>query len=236
VENGLEAVETIKNKHFDAVLMDIQMPEMDGYEATRRIRQDEKNRVLPIIAMTAHAMKGDEEKCLNAGMNSYITKPINQEKLFRILCEHLKIQKQPACDEAAIEEEKVHDTEKRGDNDLPMMLPGLKIQDAMDFLNIDHKIFRRILAGFLKHNKSLISTIREMYKEKDLVMLQVTGHSLKASAANIGAYKVKRAATNVEEICKRGVLPKALVMDKLEADLGEVIESLKKLLDTSESF
>ncbi|MBA3010430.1 MAG: PAS domain S-box protein [Proteobacteria bacterium] len=88
--NGREAVEAVSRSVFDAVLMDIQMPEMDGFQATQMIRKDPENKTLPIIAMTANAMKGDEENCLAAGMDGYATKPINQEKLFKTLSEFIK--------------------------------------------------------------------------------------------------------------------------------------------------
>jgi PAS domain S-box-containing protein len=86
VENGLQALAMLKEHHFDVVLMDIEMPEMNGYEATRIIRRDEEeNRTMhqPIIAMTAHAMRGDDRKCYDAGMDGYITKPIKPDSLFR---------------------------------------------------------------------------------------------------------------------------------------------------------
>jgi CheY-like chemotaxis protein len=89
--NGSEALEMLKGEPVDLVLMDIQMPEMDGYEATRRIREQEKitGTHLPIIALTAHAMKGDREKCLSAGMNTYLTKPIQGDQLHRAIEELL---------------------------------------------------------------------------------------------------------------------------------------------------
>jgi len=88
--NGKEAVELADCSQFDAILMDIQMPVMNGYEATRMIRAKKSCSKLPIIAMTAHAMKGDEEKCLEAGMDGYIAKPINQERLFHVLWRFLR--------------------------------------------------------------------------------------------------------------------------------------------------
>ncbi|HSW67171.1 MAG TPA: response regulator, partial [Bacteroidales bacterium] len=86
-ENGEEAVEKTKERRFDLILMDVQMPKMDGLEATRIIRKHEKeqNYHTPIIAMTAHAMKGDKEKGLEAGMDNYITKPVNTKVLFDII-------------------------------------------------------------------------------------------------------------------------------------------------------
>ncbi len=88
--NGRMAVEALKKNRFDAVLMDIQMPEMDGLEATRQIRNDPENKFVPIVALTANAMKGDEEKYLSAGMDGYISKPIDQAKLIEILSRLIK--------------------------------------------------------------------------------------------------------------------------------------------------
>jgi len=88
--NGDEAVRAVKEKDFEAVLMDVQMPVMDGYQATSEIRKDERLKGLPIIAMTAHAMTGDREKCLKAGMNDYVAKPIDSEELFSTLVKWIK--------------------------------------------------------------------------------------------------------------------------------------------------
>ena len=85
--NGKEAIGLLKDEKFDAILMDIQMPEMDGLEATKRIREIPDNKNLPIIALTANAMDEDEQMCRLAGMNGFITKPIDAEKLFKILSE-----------------------------------------------------------------------------------------------------------------------------------------------------
>jgi len=94
VGNGKEAVAATENRRFDVVLMDVQMPEMDGHQATVAIREREKNSGsatrLPIIAMTAHAMKGDEEKCLQSGMDGYVSKPVRPDALFGALARVLR--------------------------------------------------------------------------------------------------------------------------------------------------
>jgi two-component system sensor histidine kinase/response regulator len=94
--NGREAVEAFESNHFDVVLMDIQMPEMDGFEATAAIRAKEKltGRHVPIIAMTAHALKGYQERCTSAGMDAYISKPIRTSELFSTV-ESLLVNKTP---------------------------------------------------------------------------------------------------------------------------------------------
>ncbi len=91
VTSGRQAVEAWQEHHFDCILMDIQMPEMDGYEAVARIREMEKDRSerVPIIAMTAHAMPGDEKKCLQAGMDDYISKPIDSRTLLALLARYV---------------------------------------------------------------------------------------------------------------------------------------------------
>ncbi len=90
VSNGQEALDALDSHHYDLVLMDVQMPVMDGFAATRKIRQRGMND-LPIIAMTAHAMKGDRERCLNAGMNDYLEKPINAERIYQLLRHYLHL-------------------------------------------------------------------------------------------------------------------------------------------------
>jgi CheY-like chemotaxis protein len=97
-QSGCEALEKLQEQVFDLALMDIQMPEMDGFTATETIRQRERNTGshIPIIAMTAHAMKGDRERCLAAGMDGYIAKPISQEELIRIIGEVLSNVQHPA--------------------------------------------------------------------------------------------------------------------------------------------
>ena len=84
-ENGKDALGKIRQEQFDLVLMDVQMPEMDGYQATKIIRRNKNFKSLPIIAMTAQAMSGDKEKCLNAGMNDYIAKPISVQNTLNVL-------------------------------------------------------------------------------------------------------------------------------------------------------
>ena len=91
-ENGIEALKALEDSYFDLVLMDCQMPVMDGYETTRQIRQQEKYKALPIIALTANAMTGDKAKVLAVGMNDYISKPVDVANMFKIMAKWISPQ------------------------------------------------------------------------------------------------------------------------------------------------
>ena len=231
-KNGKEAVEAVHRSHFDAVLMDIQMPEMDGYEATKIIRQDSRFTSIPIIAMTAHAMKGDEEKCLEAGMDGYISKPINQERLFYIIWKSMGRQEPISAKEPeAVSEETV--VAEAGE--LPDRLPGINIKDALKMLNIDKDIFKGILIKFLGSNKDTMSKIRSAFESEDWESLMQSAHSLKGSSANIGANDLREAAYELEKASKDGVVkpPALFLIEKVEAALKQVQESLQSLVDIS---
>lgn len=231
-KNGKEAVEAVHRSHFNAVLMDIQMPEMDGYEATKIIRQDSRFTSIPIIAMTAHAMKGDEEKCLEAGMDGYISKPINQERLFYIIWKSMGRQEPISAKEPeAVSEETV--VAEAGE--LPDRLPGINIKDALKMLNIDKDIFKGILIKFLGSNKDTMSKIRSAFESEDWESLMQSAHSLKGSSANIGANDLQEAAYELEKASKDGVVkpPALFLIEKVEAALKQVQESLQSLVDIS---
>jgi CheY-like chemotaxis protein len=235
--NGKEALKALRNRAFDAVLMDIQMPEMDGYEATKCIREDPNLAGIPIIAMTAHAMKGDEEKCLRAGMNGYVSKPINQDIMFHTLWKAIGLFKQTPETEtvgpAGTPEPEVPATET---SVLPESLPGLNIGGTLTNLNIEPTTFKRILLGFYRNNCETITRVKEVFDNEDWDELRQMAHSLKGSSANIGADSLHMAAKVLEEACEDETLrpPATTVIDRLEIAMNEVLESLGSLLTPSE--
>ena len=232
-KNGKEAVEAVQRSPFDAVLMDIQMPEMDGYEATRMIRKDSRFKSLPIIAMTAHAMKGDEEKCLEAGMDGYVSKPISQDRLFHTIWKSMKHQKKALYSVEPETREAIDNTVAQTE-ELPERLPGINIQDALSALNIDKDVFKHILTGFLKNNKESANKIREAFDKKDWESLVQLAHSLKGSAGNIGADMLYKAAGELEAAGREGAATTAL-LERVETALNQVLESLQLLADTSKT-
>ncbi|MCP4753698.1 MAG: response regulator [Proteobacteria bacterium] len=237
--NGREAVTAVQDTPFDAVLMDIQMPEMDGYEATRIIRNDPNLASLPIIAMTAHAMKGDQEKCLQAGMNDYISKPINQDKLFQILSKNVKYESLP------ISFREIRTRTQRNLTDvshaLPANLPGIAVKNALNELDINDDTYKRILLVFYNNSKNVMQSIQEAFDKKEWHSLWDLAHNIKGSAANIGADKVEttayaleiggRNASNIPD----GDVPGQKMVDALKKDLDQVFESIQSLSEQLEN-
>jgi CheY-like chemotaxis protein len=160
VNNGVEAVETLRQKanDYNLVLMDIQMPEMDGYTATEKIRHD-LHLGIPIIAMTAHALAGEKEKCLGAGMDDYISKPLNEEQLYKLINKYAQSSK-PASNGAVIDLAYLRSLSK-GDNAFEKnMIKSFSIQMPKELSElktaIDQKDYKKI--GSVAHNmKSTVS-------------------------------------------------------------------------------
>jgi CheY-like chemotaxis protein len=229
--NGREAVDRVREQAFDVVLMDVQMPEMDGLNATRAIRKsDTPSRDIPIVAMTAHAMKRDEEKCLAAGMNGYVAKPITQERLFRTLWRWTRPQK-AAQGPVRKAVPAMKGTPPAAAGSLPESLPGLHIGQAMKSLHLEAPVFRKILLKFLELNRKSVSEIRSAFDSQAWEPLRFLSHNIKGSAGNIGADRLAAAASDLEMACREagsGEVKREWV-DRLETAFIEVLDSLEIL-------
>jgi two-component system sensor histidine kinase/response regulator len=194
--NGREAVAavTVGKGKFDAILMDIQMPEMDGFEATRAIRGDPSVQQIPIIAMTAHAMKGDEEKCLAAGMDGYVSKPINQDRLFHALWRNIKRLPGPRLVSAPMSAGVETDA-----GPLPDRLPGIRVRETIAALRMDPATFLKILVGFAAQNADTAATLEALMAKREYDTLRQLTHSIRGSAANIGATDLSASARKLEK-------------------------------------
>ncbi|MBI9112492.1 MAG: response regulator [Maridesulfovibrio ferrireducens] len=192
--NGLEAVQMLAQNNYDLVLMDIQMPEMDGYEATRTIRNKLKKKDLPIIAMTAHAMRGDKEKCLQAGMNDYIPKPIDKNQMISTIKAYLLI------NHDEFSKSKVQDTSSTNKNF--QKYQQLNIEEALDRIGGDLDILINILNNFDEYNKKFTKKINSMLAKNELKEAGDMAHTLKGAAANLSAIYLAKTAQKLENACK----------------------------------
>jgi PAS domain S-box-containing protein len=215
--NGKEAVRAFELIPYTLILMDVQMPEMDGFEATAQIRAKEKDQGthIPIIAMTAHALKGARENCLEAGMDDYVSKPIQPkelaEALERQLSGALSGEVQPTAETAPEEE-------------------GLRIFDRkmlLDRLDGDEELIKGIIAAFLEDLPNLIKGLEKALAEKDVQSLERQAHSLKGAAANVEAGALKTIAREMEKAGKEERLELA---ESLFPKLNEEVERFKEVL------
>jgi Cu+-exporting ATPase len=185
--NGEEALAKAAAEPFDAVLMDLQMPVMDGYEATGRIRQLPDRAGLPIIAMTAHALVQERDRCLAAGMDDYLTKPISPQRLFATLLRWIRGGPGvPAVDGAPAPAA------------APSGLPGIDMASGLHYASDNQDFYRKLLGKFLDLRAGTAEEIRGALAGNDLEVAERIAHSLGSAAATIGARALSEAARALE--------------------------------------
>ena len=214
VSNGHQAIAAVAAQPFDLVLMDVQMPELDGLEATAAIRRSEADgpRRLPIVAMTAHAMVGDRERCLAAGMDGYLAKPIRARELLAIIEQVLSggAHVKPAATAAAIKSAVVD------------------WATALDRLQGDRGLLEEIVGVFREECPRLLTQARQAIADGDAAQLRLAAHTLKGALVNFAASDAVDAARRLEMIGKQGEMdaaPQAL------SDLERQLERLQSALD-----
>ena len=196
--NGEEALTMLKSQTYDLVLMDIQMPVMDGLEAVRQLRQIEQNQpgqeLLPVIALTANAMEGDMETCFRAGMNGYLSKPFSVEQLFDVLSPKLKIPRKENTPKSVtdVQPARAKNNQEPVDPDALNKIVALNPENATELLN-------RVIKLFLTNLKQSMTTLTEC---QDIAKIRSTAHSLKSSSANVGAQKLSVLSKKLEETTK----------------------------------
>lgn len=215
VNNGREAVETFEKQTFDVVLMDVQMPEMDGLEATSEIRRREQTRGghIPIIAMTANAMKGDREKCLEAGMDGYVAKPIDRKQLLKALAEFVRKtptkEEEPVCATASRTVPKSNarnGSARPGESVFSLEAAASCIPGGVDMA-------KKMLPTLIKECTKQLEEIRVGLSAQDSTRIQRGAHTIKSSASVFAAKRLEQTAWEMEKIGRDGDLsavPKAL--------------------------
>ncbi|HOO31808.1 MAG TPA: response regulator [Thermotogota bacterium] len=202
VENGQQVIEEMKNDDYDLILMDIQMPILDGLEATKKIRlieNEEQLKRIPVIAVTAHAMVGDREKCLSSGMDDYMTKPIEEVELIK------KIREYTNKDE----------TLKIGNIDRLSDLLG-NMDDVVEIIN-----------DFISYYPEQLEKMQSAYDDSDWTTLKDLAHKLKGSVSNFEADQVVTCCKKIEIFAKEGNREQ---IDREMKKLSAGIEQLKNYL------
>lgn len=200
VGNGVEAVNAMKTISYDLVLMDVQMPEMDGFEATRQIRNFQSeisNRWIPIIAMTAHAMQGDRERCLDAGMNDYVTKPVSPKALAEAL--NKWIPKETAYEKKLLIKDKSTSPTESEQKILVFDWDGMVIR----MMN-DEEFAKEMVQVFLDDTPLQIAELKSYLETGDISGAERQAHSIKGAAASVGGEVLREIAFTMEQAGKTG--------------------------------
>jgi two-component system sensor histidine kinase/response regulator len=202
--NGAEAVRMVRENDYDIVLMDMQMPVMDGIEATQVIRSDSRFRSLPIIAMTANALVSDRELCLQAGMNDHIAKPIDPDQLFGVLLRWIK---RPDRDSAAVlgrASAKAQGATADAASDGPLDIAGIDAKSALKRTGGNRKRYETLLRRFAQQQAGTVEGIRKALAAGDAATAERAAHSLKGAAGTLGAGALSEAAAKAETAIKTG--------------------------------
>jgi len=210
--NGKEAITALENSTFDVVLMDIQMPEMDGLQATAHIRSPRSavhNHDIPIVALTAHAMKGDRDRCLEAGMDDYVVKPIKPEKLFQA------IERQVSVSREQQQKEGGRASHHRG--------YVFNWESLLERFDREETLCHELLGIFLEDIPSQLRKLKQAVEDRDASMVEQCAHAIKGASANIGADALKGAAHEMEKAGKDQDMGKAhFLVRKIEGRFEEL--------------
>ncbi|MFT3901748.1 MAG: ATP-binding protein [Niabella sp.] len=243
-ENGKIAIQKLNEQSFDIILMDIEMPEMNGYDTTRYIRQEMKS-TIPIIAMTAHALAGEREKCQQAGMNDYLAKPINTHELFLkiyTIIEKYKKRKSNQPAENHILETEKSQTQEHNDVDVTPnhhhnSVNKQTIQlDYLHSVSANNKQFEKEIMEMLQEQlPQQVGDLENAYADGNLSTLKGVSHKLKSSISILGVNSIYRQLEQIEIECGTGLLSTTTSngFPQLASDLKELMEELDHLLNTA---
>lgn len=215
--NGKEALTKLSNgQNYDIVLMDVQMPVMDGLQATRAIRDLKDFKDIPIIAMTAHARREDRRRCLESGMSGYISKPLDVKKLVRLIEKFAKGKKQiqPVVTEIT---QRIEDKQPRVVN----------FDEALKRLGDDEEILSFMKVAFLEDAPQLLEELKTAHENSDIPTLHRAAHSLKGLASNFDAFQLINSAQIIEKAAKEKLPIEETLISQVESDLRSVINAIK---------
>ncbi|MBA4389772.1 MAG: hypothetical protein C0399_02410 [Syntrophus sp. (in: bacteria)] len=226
--NGKEAIERVEDisKPLDAVLMDIQMPDMDGFEATGIIRTGLNNKAIPIIAITAHAMESEKQHCLESGMNDHISKPIDPERLINTLVHWIK----PHSGGELLIKPDIAKGALKFFGELPDIITGINIGEVLNRLSGNRELLMKLLQNFQRDYADVTARIREALSCEDISLSHRLVHNLKGVAGNLSARNVLAAALYLESAIHEGnKVHIASGLDRLDAELAAAMGVITRL-------
>jgi two-component system, sensor histidine kinase and response regulator len=247
--NGVEALEAVKNTNYDLIFMDVQMPEMDGFEAAQSIRQLESGkRYTPIIAMTAHALQGDRKRCLDAGMDDYVSKPLDPRKVFQAIerwgChtaqdvngkDHTggvtESQENSFIIPDAPEDPLFHLASLHPELNLDSDLP-LDIENALFRFSEDRNFYYNLLGDYVRSLPLRLGEMRAALESENTEALSYLAHNLKGVSANFSAQQLARLSSDLDDCCRAGDMENAQrLLTEIEAAVERVNALVKELPD-----
>ncbi|MEA3545866.1 MAG: response regulator, partial [Thermodesulfobacteriota bacterium] len=229
VDSGIEVLSALADISYDLVLMDVQMPEMDGLEATRQIRSANTANInpdIPIIAMTAHALGSDRTRCLDVGMNDYLTKPIDPAALATVIHKWLPKTKKVPEQQGETEQKKPSTEQPEQTNDADIFDQSDFLQRMMD----DTDLANLILNEFLKDIPTQIDHLRTMVEQKRTTAAGDQAHKIKGAASNVGGRSLMNVASTMEKAGKSG---EQETLTKLLPELEQQFFQLQKVIKRS---
>ncbi len=228
VANGQEAVEVAQNSSYDAILMDMQMPVMDGYQAMQKIRQQGLCTNVAIIAMTAHALDEDKEKCLQAGADAYLSKPVHKKRLQDVLTFVLNEKVQEG---AETDPDNLFGYLETGAEFIPEACL-IDVDKAIRQLGVRDDVYHRVLNTFYHDYQNFRANYAKFTRENDVGAIQKMIHSLKGSSATVGAEILAKLAVEADIICKNKEMPQQKLAEKLLTCLDEVLVCARNIVQT----
>ena len=223
--NGKEALTILEEDEDDIklVLMDLQMPVMDGLQATEQIRSNPKTADMVVIALTAHSIAGDREKCLQVGMNDYVSKPIDQNILYTIMGKYLNFS-----------EEQRENTElaalyQETDIELPEQMPGLNLKSGLMRLNQNNDFYIKLLQEFHKEYQDASDKIKTMINNNEFPEVQIFIHTIKGMAANLAAYNLEKTSFSIETTLKQNKPVTPAMLHIFSEALTTVMDSIESI-------
>lgn len=220
--NGIEVLEYLKSNTPDLVLMDIQMPKMDGYQAAQKIRAQSEFKNMPIIAMTANALKEDQMKSAAIGMNAHINKPVDPDALYQTLQQFLHSRENPV-------DSSTTSPESRKLLKWPDEIPGLNIRKGIKQVGGNEVLYQKLLKDFFNNHGQLGKQIMEHIKNHDLKSAALEIHTIKGVSGNIGANRLHESTSLINNLLENENTIDPEVLNELDSACNELCGNLEKL-------